>query len=177
LIGSDRRENTAEHCWHLAMMAIVLAEHSNEPVDVARVVRMVLVHDLVEIDAGDTYLYDIAGAAGKAEREKAAADRLFALLPAEQGAELRALWEEFEAASSPEARFATAIDRLMPQLHNYHTQGKSWQEHGISADSVLARNRCIADGSLRLWEFAQELVGDAVKRGFFSGSAEGGSWD
>src|SRR5204862_8047037 len=113
LLNADRAENTAEHSWHLAMMAILLAEHANEPVDVARVIKMVLVHDIVEIDAGDTYFYDAAAALDKHEREHAAADRLFGILPEDQGKELRDLWEEFEAAQSPDARFALALDRFM----------------------------------------------------------------
>src|SRR5438874_2362757 len=126
LIHADRAENTAEHSWHLAIMAILLAEHANEPVDVARVVKMVLVHDIVEIDAGDTYFYDPLGAADKAEREHTAADRLFGILPPDQSLELRTLWEEFEAGTTADARFALALDRFMPQLHNYYTKGRSW---------------------------------------------------
>src|SRR2546422_9454252 len=131
LLNEDRAENTAEHSWHLAIMALLLAEHANEPVNVARVVKMVLVHDIVEIDAGDTYFYDTAAALDKSEREHAAADRLYGILPADQGKELRDLWEEFEAAKTADARFALALDRFMPQLHNYHTHGRAWAEHGI----------------------------------------------
>ena len=165
LINLDRAENTAEHSWHLAMMAILLAEHANHPVEVERVVKMVLVHDIVEIDAGDTYFYDTTAALDKSKREHAAADRLFGILPADQGKELRDLWEEFEAAQTPDARFALALDRFMPQLHNYHTQGRSWAEHGISADRVLQRNACMAEGSAKLWECAQALLEDAVAKG------------
>ena len=166
LLHVDRAENTAEHSWHLAMMAILLAEHANEPVDVPRVVKMVLIHDIVEIDAGDTYIYDTQGALDKAEREHAAADRLFGMLPSDQGREFRTLWEEFEARQTPEAKFAGALDRFMPQLHNYHTQGRSWNEHGITADRVLERNACMAEGSASLWDLAQALVDDAVAKGF-----------
>ena len=166
LLHVDRAENTAEHSWHLAMMAILLAEHSNEPVDVPRVVKMVLIHDIVEIDAGDTYIYDTQGALDKAEREHAAADRLFGMLPSDQGREFRTLWEEFEARQTPDAKFAGALDRFMPQLHNYHTQGRSWNEHGITADRVLERNACMAEGSASLWDLAQALVNDAVAKGF-----------
>src|SRR5437762_7515762 len=122
LLNVDRSENTAEHSWHLAIMAILLAEHANEPVDVSRVVKMVLIHDIVEIDAGDTYFYDAAAALDKSEREQAAADRLFGILPPDQGLELRELWEEFEANETADARFALALDRFIPQLHNYHTR-------------------------------------------------------
>ena len=166
LLNADRCENTAEHSWHLAVMAILLAEHANERVDVARVVKMVLIHDIVEIDAGDTYYYDAAASLDKAEREQGSAERLFGMLPADQGTELRQLWEEFEACRTPDARFAAALDRFIPQLHNYHTHGKSWSEHGITADRVLERNACIAEGSEKLWECAQSLLDDAVAKGF-----------
>jgi putative hydrolases of HD superfamily len=166
LLNEDRMENTAEHSWHLAMMAILLSEHANEPVDVKRVVKMVLVHDIVEIDAGDTYIYDSVAALDKARREQAAADRLFGILPPDQGAELRDLWEEFEAGESPDARFALALDRFMPQLHNYHTKGRSWVEHGITADRVRERNASIAAGSQKLWECVESLLKDAVAKGF-----------
>lgn len=166
LIHSDRAENTAEHSWHLAIGAILLAEHANEPVDVARVVKMVLVHDIVEIDAGDTYFYDTAAAQDKPEREHAAADRLFGMLPSDQGKELRSLWEEFEEGKTPDARFALALDRFMPQLHNYYTHGRSWAEHGITADRVLERNESMAEGSAKLWERARALLNDAVAKGF-----------
>ena len=172
LLNSDRAENTAEHSWHLAIMAILLAEHANEPVDVARVVKMVLVHDIVEIDAGDTYFYDIAGTLDKSEREHAAAARIFGILPADQGEELRELWEEFEAAHTPDARFALALDRFMPQLHNYHTHGRSWTEHGITADRVLERNACMAEGSEKLWECAKSLLDDAVAKGLLPSKKE-----
>ncbi len=165
LAGVDRRENSAEHSWHVAVMAVVLAEHANEAVDVGRVVRMLLVHDVVEVDAGDTYVYDPAAAAGKAEREARAADRLFGILPAEQGRELRVLWEEFEAGVTPEARFAAALDRLMPVLHNWATGGRSWREHGVTAERVIERNAAIAGGSEVLWTRALESIRDAVARG------------
>jgi len=166
LMNAERHENTAEHSWHLAIMAILLAEHANETVDVARVVKMVLIHDVVEIDAGDTYYYDAVGLRDKAERERRAADRLFGMLPVEQGKELRELWEEFEACRSPEARFASALDRFIPQLHNYHTRGKSWSDHGITADRIIEGNASMAEGSVKLWECAQALLDDAVAKGF-----------
>jgi putative hydrolase of HD superfamily len=165
LIDGTRHENSAEHSWHLALLAMTLAEHANEPLDVAKVIRMVLIHDIVEIDAGDTYIYAAQG--DKAEREHQAADRLFGLLPADQAAEFRNLWEEFEKASTPEARFANALDRFMPQLHNYHTQGRSWKEHGITAERVLTRNIDIAYGSETLWEWTQTLIQQADDEGMF----------
>jgi len=129
---------------------------------------MVLVHDIVEIDAGDTYCYDDAGARDKPEREQRAADRLFGLLPADTGRHLRGLWEEFEARVTPEARYAAALDRLQPLLHNHGTQGRAWQEHGVRATQVRDRNRHIAEGAPVLWEFAARLIDDAVARGYLA---------
>lgn len=161
-----RRENSSEHSWHLAVMSLVLAEYANGAVDIARVVKMALVHDLVEIDAGDTFCYDDAGNAGKAGREAVAADRIFGLLPEDQCLELRSLWEEFEARATPEARFAAALDRLMPLLHNYCSSGKTWREHGVHAAKVYERNCHIEDGSARLWAVAKSLIENAVEKGF-----------
>ncbi|TCP55489.1 putative hydrolase of HD superfamily [Tumebacillus sp. BK434] len=167
LMNGSRNENDAEHSWHLALMVMMLQEHANEPsVDLLRVVKMVLVHDIVEIDAGDVSAYDAAGQAGKEERERAAAKRIFGLLPAEQGAELLALWLEFEERETAEAKFAAALDRLAPLLHNYQTEGQTWQEHGITLEMVLARNSQIAQGSERLWEYAQELIRESVEKGY-----------
>jgi putative hydrolase of HD superfamily len=165
LLAGDRPENSAEHSWHVAVMAVLLAEHANERVDTSRVVRMLLVHDLVEVDAGDTYVYDSAGVEAKAEREARAATRLFGMLPEDQGRELRALWDEFEEGRTADARFATALDRLMPVLHNVHTAGRSWREHGITADRVIARNAAISRGSRKLWEYARALIDGAVAAG------------
>lgn len=167
VLDASRLENTAEHSWHLAMMALVLAEHADAPADPTTVLKMLVVHDLVEIDAGDTFVYDTAGAATKDAREAAAADRIFALLPADQGAELRRLWEEFDTGHSPEARFARSLDRLMPLLHNVAAEGRSWQEHGISPDQVRDRNAVIADGSAQLWAYARALIDTAERNGFF----------
>jgi putative hydrolase of HD superfamily len=151
--------------WHLALFVLVLAEHAAEPIDVAKVLRMVLVHDIVEIDAGDVFVYDEAAHATKAELERQAADRLYGLLPDDQGAELRALWEEFEAKETPEARFAGAVDRLQPLLQNLATRGRSWHEHGITADRVLALNARIAHGSTDLWAHVEVLLHQAVADG------------
>ena len=164
LLDGSRFENSAEHSWHVALMALVLAEHAREPLDLARVVKMLLVHDVVEIDAGDTYIYG-AGTAGQDEREAAAADRLFGLLPDGQGETLRALWEEYEAQSSPEARFAKSIDRLMPFLHNVHTEGRSWREHGVCAADVTTVIAQIAPGSEALHALARRLLRAAVDAG------------
>jgi putative hydrolases of HD superfamily len=165
ITGGSRQENTAEHSWHLALFALVLAEHADEPVDLARVLAMAVVHDLVEVDAGDTFAYDVAGEAAKAERERAAADRLFGLLPPEQGRRLRDLWEEYERGDTADARFAMAVDRLQPILLNHADGGRTWREHGITADRVLARNAAIARSSAPLWEVARQRVADAVSRG------------
>jgi putative hydrolase of HD superfamily len=175
IVGGSRLENTAEHSWHLALFALVLAEHSDEPVDVGRVLAMAVVHDLVEVDAGDTFAYDAAGEAHKPERERLAADRLFGLLPPEQGAQLRALWEEYERGDTPEARFAMAVDRLQPMLLNHADGGRTWREHGISADRVLARNASIGLASASLWEVAQARVADAVAAGLIEPGEETGT--
>src|SRR5436190_4527108 len=161
-----RRENTAEHSWHVAMMALVLADAADEPVDPMRVARLLLVHDIVEIDAGDTFVYDADGEKTKAARERAAAERLFGLLPDGQGDELRACWFEFEDGTTAEARFGRALDRLQPLLLNHASAGQAWREHGITADQVRAVNAAIEDGSAALWELAQHLIDDAVTRGW-----------
>ena len=166
LLDSKRRENSSEHSWHIAVLAMLMAEHSNEQVDLCRVLCMVLIHDLVEIDAGDTYCYDEQGTLDKAEREKEAADRLFGFLPEDQEQWIRDLWLEFEAGSTPEARFANAVDRFMPLLHNYATQGKSWLEHGISSDQVQERMAKVREGSTLLWEYSQKIIESAVEHGY-----------
>jgi putative hydrolase of HD superfamily len=167
LIDASRRENDAEHSWHLGVMAVLLLEHAQQPqLDLLRVLQMVLIHDLVEIDAGDTFAYDDVAAADKAEREAAAAERLFGLLPADQAQTFREVWEEFETRQTAEARYAAALDRFQPMLHNYHTQGRAWREHGVTADQVLARNRHMAEGAPALWDYAQQFVADAVAKGY-----------
>ncbi len=171
LIQGDRRENSAEHSWHLAMMAAVLTEHASAAVDVAKVLEMVLVHDVVEIDAGDVFCYDVAGNVGKLDREKLAAERIFNLLPPDQSAKFRALWDEFEERRTPEARFAAALDRLMPLFHNYHAKGRGWQEHGVTEDQVIARCKIIADGSPALWEIALGLIRESVAKGYLAPAA------
>ena len=174
LADGSRRENTAEHSWHLALLALVLAEHAVEPVDVGRVVAMLLLHDLVEIDAGDTYIYDDAAHDDKAARELAAADRLYALLPDDQALELRLLWDEFELGETVDARFARSLDRFQPLLLNHASEGRSWQEHGITADRVRAVNLRAADGAPPLGPVVEELIADAVARGLLApGAPEG----
>ncbi len=165
LIDADRRENSAEHSWHLAVAAMVLAEHANDSIDLAKVLKMVLIHDLVEIDAGDTFCYDYAGYADKALREERAAERIFGLLPQEQGREFRALWQEFEEWATPEARFAAALDRFMPVLHNLHTGGGTWTRHGITRAQVEERNSPMAEGSVTLWAYISRALDEAEAAG------------
>ena len=166
LNDGSRRENSAEHSWHLALMALVLGQHAPPGTDLGKVTAMVVLHDLVEIDAGDLYVYaDETAQRRQAVAERAAADRLFGLLPSGQGTALRALWDEFEQRITPEARFARALDRLQPLMANYEAGGKTWQANGITADQVLARVRLIDDGSAELGQYARSLVSDAVRRG------------
>lgn len=161
-----RHENDAEHSWHLTLVAILLAEHANVPnLNLLRVLKMLIIHDLVEIDAGDTFAYDTARMADQHEREARAADRIFGLLPVDQALELRGLWDEFEEKGTPEAKFATAVDRFQPMLLNCLTQGAAWQSHGVTSDRVIARNQHIAEGSARLWEYAAAMVEDCVRKG------------
>lgn len=164
LLAGARQENSAEHSWHVALMAMLLAEYAEQPVDSLRIIKMLLIHDVIEIDAGDTYCYDETGTLNQSSRENVAAERLFGLLPEDQGVKLRELWKEFEARTTPEAHYAATIDRLMPLLHNYHTEGRSWREHGIKKDQVIARNEAMKNGSLALWEFAMSLIDNAVDR-------------
>jgi len=165
LSDGSRRESDGEHMWHLALMAIVLAEYADEPVDLMRVLRMLLIHDLVEIDAGDTFAYDTDAHADKQARELAAAERIFAILPDDQAQAYRALWDEFEERRTPDARFAAALDRLAPLLLNHASGGRMWRERDVSALQVRDRNILIAEGSASLWERARELIDDAVARG------------
>ena len=165
LIGGDRRENSAEHSWHLAMMALVLAEHANAPVDLLHTLKLLLVHDIVEIDAGDTFAYDVQANLDKEARERSAAERIFGLLPADQCTELSGLWEEFDARLTPEARFANALDRLMPALQNYENGGGTWHVAGVDREAVYRRLQPIEDGSQVLWEYLETLLADAVARG------------
>ena len=157
VIESGRRENDAEHAWHVALMALVLAEYAPAEIDIGRVVAMLLVHDLVEIDAGDTFVYDTAARELKAEKERAAADRIFSLLPAEQADALRARWEEFEARQTPDAKFAAALDRLQPLLTQLpHPRPRLAQAQACVGTQVMAVNASIAEGAPELWEFARE---------------------
>ena len=169
LMDGSRQENSAEHSWHLALLAMVLAEHSKVPVNLPRVLKMILVHDLVEIDAGDTYCYDEQGNRDKAERENKAADRIFGLLPTDQAEEFRSLWEEFESAKTPDALFAAALDRLQPLLNNFRSGGVMWQKHGMRKEQVLSRNCSMAKGAPDLWEYAEKMIEDAISKGWIAG--------
>ena len=167
ILNGDRHENDAEHSWQLALMAIVLSEHADPEVDLLHVVKMLLVHDLVEIDAGDTFAYDTDALKTQREREEHAAARVFGLLPADMGAEMRALWEEFEAQATPEAKFAGAMDHLGGGVvPNCRHDGGCWREGGVSAERVKARNQAIAAGSPVLWDYAEELIDNAEAKGF-----------
>lgn len=161
-----RRENDAEHSFSLAIAAAVLAEYSNESVDITKVMKMVLVHDAVEIYAGDTYCYDDEGAKTKEAREKAAAEKIFGTLPEEQAAEYRALWDEFERNDTPEARFSNAMDRIQPLLLNYSREGYSWKEHGVNSSQVRKRFDIVKDGSAELGKMVDDLLDKAIENGF-----------
>jgi putative hydrolase of HD superfamily len=167
LLKDFRQENDAEHSWHLAMMVVLLSEYSNEgDIDVLRTVKMALIHDIVEIDAGDTFCYDAHDRKQKTAKEREAANRIFGMLPNEQANEFRLLWEEFEEMETPEARFAAAVDRLQPLLLNYNTRGHAWRKHGVTRSQVIERNMHIEKGSVELWEFAKQLIDDSVRRGY-----------
>ncbi|GAB3436961.1 HD domain-containing protein [Actinophytocola sediminis] len=166
LVAARRRENDAEHSWHLALMVILLAEYADEPIDVGRTVQLVVVHDLVEIYAGDTPLYDSVGALSQVAREQAAAQRLFGLLPADQAGSLRALWDEFEARQTAEARFAKAMDRLEPLLLNWMARGGTWRTPGITAVDVRARKSTIGDASAALGQAATAILDEGERRGW-----------
>ena len=167
VLKGERRENDAEHSWHLALMIVVLSEYADQTkLDLLKALKMVVIHDLVEIDAGDTFAYDRVGEATKPERERLAADRIFGLLPQEQAVDLRSIWEEFEARQTVTARFAAAVDRLQPMLSNFNDSGGAWRRHGITSQQVTDRNHQIVDGAPALWEYAEELIEQALDRGY-----------
>lgn len=168
LTDESRTENDAEHSWHLAVMALLLSEYCDEEIDVSRVVKMVLIHDIVEIDAGDTFCYDYKAGEDKEEREQKAADRLFGLLPDDQSVEFRQLWEEFEERITPESRFAAALDRLQPLLHNYMTQGGTWRMYDITMDMVMKRAQPIEEISADLWDYTKKILEQSVEKGYLS---------
>ncbi|MGN0605217.1 MAG: HD family hydrolase [Oscillospiraceae bacterium] len=166
VLNEDRKENDSEHSWHLAMMAFLLAEHSNQPVDVLKVMKMVLIHDIVEIDAGDTYCYDKEGYKDKAEREEKAAKRIFGILPDDQRDEMYSLWREFEEMNTPESKFAAVLDRVQPLTLNYRKNGISWQEHDVKMEMVLERNKHVDDGSEEIWKYVLEILEDSHNKGW-----------
>ncbi|HLO77844.1 MAG TPA: HD domain-containing protein [Magnetospirillum sp.] len=171
LVDSSRQENDAEHSWHVSMMAVLLAEYAPEGADPLRACRMLLFHDVVEIDAGDTFIHDDKGNADKADREQAAARRIYGILPADQAEELTALWREYEERLTPTAKFADALDRLQPIMNNFATGGGTWRPHGVTADKVLKLVGRIRDGVPALGDYAQSLVEEAVRRGYLAPAA------
>lgn len=165
LFNSDRNENDAEHSWHLAIMAVVLAEHSNENIDVLKVVKMLLIHDIVEIDAGDTFIYDTQKNHTNTDEERLAANRIFGLLPKAQAEELIEIWEEFEAGETKEAKFAKSMDRLEPLLQNASNNGGTWAEFGVDYNKVYNKKKVIKDGSEVIWNYAENLINESVEKG------------
>lgn len=165
LFNSDRCENDAEHSWHLALMAIVLAEHSDEPIDIMKVVKMVLIHDIVEIDAGDVFMYDTLKNHLNSDEERLAANRIFGLLPKSQAEEFISIWEEFEAGETNEAKFAKSMDRLEPLLQNTSNKGGTWREFGVKYDKVYEKKSVIKNGSKSLWTYAEGLINESVEKG------------
>lgn len=166
ITDKSKYENDAEHSWHLALMAFLLSEHTNEKIDLLKVIKMVLIHDLVEIDAGDTYCYDKKANLDKRDREVKCAQRIFNMLPDDQCREMFELWEEFEQMETPEAKYAAALDRLQPVMLNYTAEGLSWKNHGIHMEQVIERNRKIQNGSEKLWKAAEEMIHDGKKKGY-----------
>ena len=156
LADASRKENDAEHAWHMAIMTVLLSEYANEEIDVLKTVTMLLIHDIVEIDAGDTYAYDPEGKKTQKERERKAADRIFHLLPDDQADKMYELWEEFEAQQTPEAKFARTMDNIQPMMLNDASNGLSWDEHQVKLSQILKRNERTADGSEQIWEYAKE---------------------
>lgn len=168
LFNSDRNENDAEHSWHLAMMTIVLAEHANQPIDVLKVLKMVLIHDIVEIDAGDTFLYDTQKSHINTDEELMAAKRIFGLLPTEQAEEFIAIWQEFEEGKTDEAKFAKSMDRFEPLLQNTTNNGGTWVEFNVPYEKVYEKKKNIQQGSTAIWEYAEGLINDSVDKGFLT---------
>ncbi len=165
LFNSDRNENDAEHSWHLAMMTIVLAEHSNVPIDILKVLKMVLIHDIVEIDAGDVFIYDTENNHSNTEEERKAANRIFGMLPKKQADELISVWEEFESGLTDEAKFAKSMDRFEPLLQNTSNNGGTWEEFGVKYDMVIEKKKSISEGSSSIWSYAENLINECVEKG------------
>ena len=166
LSDAKRKENDAEHAWHMAIMTVLLSEYANEEIDVLKTITMLLIHDIVEIDAGDTYAYDEVGKQTQREREVKAAERIFGMLPEDQAKKFRDLWEEFETRETKEAKFARTMDNLQPMMLNDATDGKAWTEHGVDLSQILKRNERTAEGSETLWKYALEnFIEPNVKKG------------
>jgi putative hydrolase of HD superfamily len=167
LMDGSRRENSVEHSWHIALTVLILSEYAGrEDIDILRVLKILLVHDIIEIDAGDTYCYDDQGRKDQAQREEKAADRIFNILPSDQRQSLCGLWDEFEAGETPESLLANALDRFQPLLHNFFTEGLIWRQNKIKSSQVLARMQPIKDGAPLLWEFVIHLIKDCVAKGY-----------
>jgi putative hydrolase of HD superfamily len=167
LLDRSRQENSAEHCWHIALIVLVLSEYADEDdLNLLQVIKLLLVHDLVEIDADDTYCYDEIGGQDQKIRETKAADRIFNILPPDQAASFRSLWDEYETRETPESRFANALDRLQPLLHNYFTRGHTWKKYGIRKNQVIKRMKPVDEGSHFLWDYVSSLIDDAVEKGY-----------
>lgn len=167
VIGTTRNENDAEHSWHLAVMAILLSEHSvAEEIDIFKVIKMVLIHDLVEIYAGDTFCYDEKANEDKQQREELAAEKLFSILPSDQTKEMWDLWSEFEDKKTPEACFAACLDRLQPLILNYNTEGHTWKNPGVNSTKVLKRNEPLKQNTPSLWEYVNEIIEDSIEKGY-----------
>lgn len=172
LFNSDRNENDAEHSWHLAMMTIVLAEHSDKPIDVLKVLKMVLIHDIVEIDAGDTFIYDNLKNHTNTDEELIAAKRIFGLLPKEQAEEFIAIWQEFEDGMTDEAKFAKSMDRLEPLLQNTSNNGGTWKEYNVPYEKVYEKKKAIKNGSAIIWKYAETLINESVDKGILLKNTE-----
>lgn len=165
LINEDRREDDAQHSWHISVMAMVLSEYSNEKIDVCKVIKMLLTHDLVEIFAGDTFCYDKEGNNDKRERELIAAEKIFGMLEEDKGKELRALWDEFEEMKTPESLFAASMDRFQPMLNNYHNNGGTWIKYNVAKEEIYKRIAPLKKSSDEIWSFAEKMIEDAANRG------------
>lgn len=166
VIGTTEQENDAEHSWHMAVMAILLSEYASEEINILRVLKMILIHDLVEIHAGDTFCYDEKGNVDKFEREQKSANQLFNLLPSDQAEEIMDLWHEFEAMETAESKFAASLDRLQPLLLNYNTNGHTWKKPGVTSEKVLKRNSVLENPVPQLWDLAKEIIEDSINKGY-----------
>lgn len=167
LCDGTRQENDSEHSWHIALMAILLSEYANSlDIDQLKVVKMLLIHDLVEIDAGDTFAYDVLGNKDKEKREREAANRIFGILPDDQKEEMLLLWEEFESLSTPEARFASALDKLQPLILSFNNKGWSWKKHSVTSSQIFESKKEMVNGSEDLWEYAKRLIQESIDEGF-----------